>query len=135
MARITADTNILLRATMMDDATQSPVAQRLLEETEVVSVPTSALCEFAWVLARLYKLSRAQIAVALRGIVASANVRVESASVEAGLAVLDLGGDFADGVIAHDGVALGGVTFVSFDRGAVTRLSRLGVAAAAPSDM
>lgn len=98
-------------------------------------VPIMALCEFVWVLSRSYRLPLADIAATIRGIVAAANVRVDQPPVEAGLAVLDAGGDFADGAIAHDGVALGGVTFVSFDRGAVTRLSRLGVAAAEPSDM
>lgn len=37
-------------------------------------------------------------------------------TIEAVLAVLDAGGDFADGVIAFDGHWLGGETFVSFDR-------------------
>lgn len=135
MARVTADTNILLRATMADDALQSPVAQRLLAEAEIVVVPTSAFCEFAWVLARIYRLSRVQIAAALRGVVAAGNVQVEDASVAAGLALLDPGGDFSDGVIAHDGLALGGLTFASFDREAVTRLNRLGIAAAEPADV
>ena len=47
---------------------------------------------------------------------------------EAGLAVLEAGGDFADGVIAHQGQWLGGDTFVSFDRQAVTLLSEQGLA-------
>jgi len=36
-----------------------------------------------------------------------------------GLAILDAGGDFADGVVAFDGQRFGGETFVSFDRKAV----------------
>jgi predicted nucleic-acid-binding protein len=35
------------------------------------------------------------------------------------LAHLEAGGDFADGVIAFEGAALGADTFVSFDRSAV----------------
>ncbi|HET7662045.1 MAG TPA: VapC toxin family PIN domain ribonuclease, partial [Rhodanobacteraceae bacterium] len=46
-------------------------------------------------------------------------------AVEAGLAVLDAGGDFADGVIAYDGSWLGGKTFVSFDKKAVALLTRM----------
>jgi hypothetical protein len=34
-------------------------------------------------------------------------------AVEAGLTVLDVGGDFADGVIAHEGDWLGAEEFVS----------------------
>ena len=48
---------------------------------------------------------------------------------EAGLAVLEAGGDFADGVIAHEGQWLGGETFVSFDVQAVRLLDRSGVKA------
>jgi len=43
--------------------------------------------------------------------------------------VLEAGGDFADGVIAHDGQWLGGETFVSFDVQAVQLLDRSGVKA------
>jgi predicted nucleic-acid-binding protein len=48
------------------------------------------------------------------------NVMVNRPAVEAGLAVLEAGGDFADGVIAHEGRWLGGDVFVSFDQRAVT---------------
>jgi len=46
--------------------------------------------------------------------------------VEAGLALLDAGGDFADGIMAHEGKWLGGETFVSFDKQAVGLLSKQG---------
>ena len=47
-------------------------------------------------------------------------------AVEAGLAVLEAGGDFADGLIAYEGKFLGGDTFVSFDRKAVALLTKHG---------
>lgn len=47
-------------------------------------------------------------------------------AVEAGLAILELGGDFADGVIAYEGNWLGGKTFVSFDKKAVALLKAQG---------
>jgi predicted nucleic-acid-binding protein len=37
---------------------------------------------------------------------------------------LGAGGDFADGLIAYEGNWLGGETFVSFDKKAVTLLAR-----------
>jgi len=49
--------------------------------------------------------------------------------VEAGLAVLDDGGDFADGVIAFEGASLGADTFASFDKDAVKRVKKQGQAA------
>ena len=44
---------------------------------------------------------------------------VDRLTVDAGLKMLDSGGDFADGVIAFHGRQLGGDTFVSFDKKAV----------------
>ena len=54
------------------------------------------------------------------------NVVVNRPAVEAGLSALHSGGDFADGVIAYDGAWLGGETFVSFDKRAVSLLAKQG---------
>jgi hypothetical protein len=53
-------------------------------------------------------------------------VVVDLGAVEAGLAVLERGGDFADGVIAFEGRRAGGRVFTSFDRGAVKRVGAAG---------
>jgi predicted nucleic-acid-binding protein len=42
------------------------------------------------------------------------------------LSILAAGGDFADGVIAYEGNWLGGETFVSFDKNAVSLLTAQG---------
>jgi len=57
----------------------------------------------------------------------------ERLAVEAGLAMLDSGGDFADAVIAHEVRRLGGETFVSFDQKAVRLLATQGQAARMPA--
>jgi predicted nucleic-acid-binding protein len=49
--------------------------------------------------------------------------------VQAGLAVLNAGGDFADGVIAYEGSWLGADVFVSFDKQAVQLVETQGQAA------
>jgi predicted nucleic-acid-binding protein len=54
------------------------------------------------------------------------NVVVNHPAVDAGLAVLDVGGDFADGLIAYEGRWLGGDTFVSFDKRAVSLIAKQG---------
>jgi len=54
---------------------------------------------------------------------------VNRASAEAGLAMLDAGGDFADGVIAFDGQGGGADIFASFDRKAVKLLAAKGLPA------
>jgi predicted nucleic-acid-binding protein len=117
--RITADTNILVRAVVRDDPAQAAIASDLMRRAELVAVPLAVLCEFVWVLRRGYARETEEIAGAIRHLVDSALVRVDRPAVEAGLALLDAGGDFADGVIAFDGRRLGGSVFSSFDREAV----------------
>lgn len=127
--KITADTNVLVRALTGDDARQSKAAQNALEKADVVAVTVPALCELVWVLAQGYKIPAAEIAAAIRGLINSANVVVSRPAAEAGLALLESGGDFADGVIAFEGSRLGADTFVSFDKKAVRLLESSGGAA------
>lgn len=130
--KIIADTNILVRAATLDDPVQGPLARALMEEAELLAVTLPALCEFCWVLRRVYSFEPAEIAAAIRVLLEAANVELDRTAVEAGLALLEEGGDFADGVIAHDGQWLGGETFVSFDRKAVRLLEKRGIAVRIP---
>jgi predicted nucleic-acid-binding protein len=57
-----------------------------------------ALCELVWVLSQAYKVPDADIAEAVRRLINSANVLVNGPAMQAGLAMLDAGGDFADGI-------------------------------------
>ena len=125
--KVTADTNVLVRAITLDDDTQSPVAVDILRQAELVAVPVAALCELVWVLTRGYGLTRADAATAVRAVTQASNVVTNTTAVGAGLAILDAGGDFADGVIAHDGERLGAETFVTFDRQAAHLLARTGL--------
>jgi predicted nucleic-acid-binding protein len=124
--KITADTNVLLRAVVGDDETQARVAVETLDGAELVAIGVQSLCEFVWVLTRQYGTSRADIATAIRRLIDTHNVVVDRPVVEAGLAMLDAGGDFADGVVALDGKLLGGETFVSFDKKAVGLIVKQG---------
>jgi predicted nucleic-acid-binding protein len=81
------------------------------------------------VLRRLYGLPSSAAAAAIRALVDASNVEVNRPAVEAGLAMLDAGGDFADGAIAYEGRWLGAETFVSFDRKALEMLKEQGEAA------
>jgi len=119
--RITADTNVLVRAATLDDRTQAALAIDLLRDADVIAVTLPALCEFAWVLGRGYKWGAADVLKFIATLLGSPSVRVDRGAAEAGLAILAAGGDFADGVIAFEGRRLGGDIFVSFDRGAVER--------------
>lgn len=83
-------------------------------------------------LLKLYQLSRNDVADAIRVLLAIGNVEADRTAAEVGLAVLEAGSDFADGVIAHEGSRLGGQTFVSFDRQAINLLQAAGLSARLP---
>ncbi len=55
--------------------------------------PSAALCEFAWVTRSAYKWPDPEVARSIRSLIASPNVATNLPAVEAGLAVLDKGGD------------------------------------------
>ncbi|HEY5793597.1 MAG TPA: type II toxin-antitoxin system VapC family toxin [Bosea sp. (in: a-proteobacteria)] len=129
---VTVDTNILIRAVVRDDAEQARLAERCLKDATVIAVTLPCLCEFVWVLRKLYGFRHVEISAAIRALLAAANVEANRPAVEAGLAVLDAGGDFADGVIAHEGAWLGGKTFLSFDHKAVALLKAQGREARVP---
>ena len=125
--RITADTNILVRVIVRDDIPQAQKALRILAAADAVFIPLPCLCEFVWVLDKTYGLSRESTGSAIRGIVERANVATDVGAVDAGLRVLGSGGDFADGVMAAAGTAMGAEAFVSFDREAVARVAAIGL--------
>jgi hypothetical protein len=56
-----------------------------------------------------------EIAETVRRLLSGGNVAVNRSAAEAGLALLDAGGDFAEGVAAFEGNWLGAETFISFD--------------------
>lgn len=127
--KITVDTNILVRVAVRDDPEQSDAATRLMDRAKMVAIALPSLCEFAWVLRSAYSFRALDIATAIRKLLTAENVEMNRPAVEAGLAMLDAGGDFADGVIAYEGRWLGGETFASFDRRAVEMLKAQGVQA------
>lgn len=124
--KIAVDTNVLVYAITGDDERQSKTAQAELEQAEAVVLPLPALCELVWVLAQGYGIALAEIGAAIRHLINSANVVVNQPAVEAGLAHLDAGGDFADGIIAYEGRWLGAEIFVSFDREAAKIITERG---------
>ena len=124
--KITADTNVLVRAAVQDEPHQARQAAKVLQEADLVAVPIPVFCEFVWVLRRGYKKSASDVSDAIRRLMKSAHVVMNRPAVEAGLSALDAGGDFADGVIAYEGNWLGAEEFVSFDSKAVSVLKSQG---------
>ena len=124
--KVAVDTNILLRAAARDDLRQARSAAHLLRSADQIVIPLVALCEFVWVMRSGYRRPAPEVANSIRSLVNSAKAIVDRSSVQAGLEMLDAGGDFADGVIAHQGVWLGADEFVSFDKQAVKLLKSQG---------
>jgi predicted nucleic-acid-binding protein len=124
--KITADTNVLVRAIMGDDARQSKIARDELANADVIALAMPAICELVWVLSQGYKVPSAEIGTVIRRLMNSLNVVVNRPAAEAGLALLDAGGDFADGVIAYEGSWLGAEAFVSFDKKAAKLMASQG---------
>ena len=124
--KITVDTNVLVRAVVRDDERQARTAAKLLKEAELSAVSLPCLCEFVWVLRRVYNFAQQDISAALEALLNAGNVAVNRPAADAGLAVLNEGGDFADGLIAYEGKWLGGETFISFDKKAVALVAKQG---------
>lgn len=124
--KIAVDTNVLLRAIVADDEEQADKATALLDTADMVAVSQQTLCELVWVLRSAYKVAKPDIATAIRALLDTRNVVANRPAAEAGLALLEAGGDFADGIIAWDGRFLGGEKFFSFDRKAVSLLTKQG---------
>ncbi len=130
--RITADTNVLVRAAVGDDPVQSPAAAKALQAASLIAVTNPALCEFVWVLARAYKRPVSDISGAIRRLLSADNAAVDRLAAETGSAFLEAGGDFADGIIAYKGRQLGAEVFLSFDKDAVTITKAQRLDAASP---
>src|SRR6266446_6009788 len=127
--KIAVDTNVLVRAAVRDDVGQADAATKLMARAKMVAIAVPCLCEFVWVLRSVYRFQSSDIAKAIRTLLAAENVETNRPAIDAGLAVLEAGGDLADGVIAYEGRWLGGETFVSFDKKAVEMLTAQGISA------
>lgn len=130
--KITVDTNVLVRSVVRDDEQQARAADETLKNASLIAVSLPCLCEFVWVLRRLYGFNHIDIIAAIRALAATQKVVMNRPAVEAGLMILDAGGDFADGIMAYEGNWLGAQTFISFDKKAVILLTQHGHAARLP---
>ena len=124
--RMAADTNVLVRAAVQDDARQTRLAMEAMSNAEMVVLTLPTLCEFVRVLSQFYRVDGQAIARSIRNLMRSENVEADGPAIEAGLPQMEVGGDFADGVIAYEGRRLGATTFLSFDRKAVRPLQSRG---------
>jgi predicted nucleic-acid-binding protein len=127
--KISVDTNVLARAVLQDDPEQAGAASKLLREATLIAISLPCLCELVWILRQGAKLPKEEVAAAIRDLLEVKAVLLNRPAVEAGLAMLEAGGDFADGIMAYEGKWLGGETFVSFDKQVITLLKKQGQSA------
>ncbi|MBK1839083.1 type II toxin-antitoxin system VapC family toxin [Azospirillum sp. YIM B02556] len=114
--RIATDTNVLIRFLTWDDDDQATEAARVIEGADTVVISTVVLCEVVWVLKRAYRYKAGEIVDALRPLIESRTVETNRAAAEAGLRMLEAGGDFADGVILFEAEKAKVANLVTFDQ-------------------
>jgi predicted nucleic-acid-binding protein len=124
--KVAVDTNVLVRLIVNDDKVQAKQALRLLSRSTAVYVSLPTFCEFFWVLRSFYQFSDEQIGLAINNLLNIQTLETDRPAVEAGLSLQRNGGDFADGVIAFDGLKQGAEAFYSFDKKAVKLLNAEG---------
>ncbi len=118
---VALDANVLLRLLLADDADQAERASRLVaragEAGEELFVGDIVLCEFAWVLQRLYGLARGDVAAAIRNLLGTRElVFRDRSAISAAAKSHALGaGDFADHLIAATARAAGCEAVATFD--------------------
>ncbi len=122
--KLTLDTNVLVRLATQDNPQQAAAALKVLQTASLIAVPSTALCEMVWVLIRGYRYTPEQVAHAIRTLLQVSQVVCNTPAVLAGLALLQSGGDFADGVIAFEGELMGGQEFLTFDKAAAKLLKQ-----------
>lgn len=130
--RIAVDTNVIVRLFVDDDTEQADRAVNAVAGRDRVALPITAVCEAVWVWRSIYRFERAAVRRALHALLEIPSVAVDRPAMAAGLAFLDAGADFADGVIGFQGLALGGETFVTFDAEAAQAARRVGWQARIP---
>jgi predicted nucleic-acid-binding protein len=107
------DTNVLVRALVRDDPSQSARAEALLSQHEIF-IPVTVMLELEWVLRSRYAYAPKLVAQALKMIAALDNVVIgERVAVLAAAARVTEGWDFADAL--HHALSEGCDDFATLD--------------------
>lgn len=92
----------------------------------MIAIPATVIYELLWVLRRVYGFAPSHCVTSIEALMISSGVAVKLRPVRAGQRLLSAVGDFADGVTAYGGRALGGEQLVTFDKEAARLLSAAG---------
>lgn len=112
------DTNILVRHYSGDPPEQARLATRYLEQADQLLLPDLILAEVAYVLESYYRMSRGQVAAALRSTLAMPAVRVaDRGLLQRTVELYDFQRlDFADAYLVANAERTGVNVVASFDR-------------------
>jgi len=115
------DTNVLVRYLVQDDPDQARKASRFIAEGCTAEDPgivnRIVLCELVWVLESAYSYSREKVALALEGMLRTAQFKIENhEEAWSSLREYRSGADFAAALICHVNRGLGCEATVTFDR-------------------
>jgi len=116
------DTNVLLRAILDDDPSQSSAAKALIEAAkaagETIRVDRLVLAEAVWTLARRYRYTREQLVEVVEALSAVPELRLEDGRAVADVLTAFGDGrlDFADALIGVLNRRAGCATTYTFDR-------------------
>lgn len=120
------DTNVVLRAVLVDDPVQSPLATsffRSLTPDSPGFITQVTLAEVYWVLSRSVRLPRRQCLAVIRSLVHTEVLEFDDGEgIVRALALADEGADFADALIEGTMELFGATETVTFDRHAAGRL-------------
>lgn len=117
------DTNVLVRYLTQDDREQARRAEDAILKATArggrCAISPVVLCELAWVLGGAYNTPKADVLVALDGILATAAFEIiDRAVIQGAVELYRLGkADFSDWVIGLSHTSAGCTETVTFDRG------------------
>jgi predicted nucleic-acid-binding protein len=121
------DANILLRVLLNDDASQAAVSRKFLMqlgENQKAYVGTGAILEVFWVLRSRYRLPRPELVKAIRTVLKTDNLLIESFdAIAEALSHYEEGlGDFPDALLAARNLEAGCGKTLTFDKRAAARV-------------
>lgn len=126
-ARVSIDTNVLVRLLVNDDASQQALAQaaltRYARQAQSVWVPVTVMLELDWVLRSRYQLAKAEVVRTFHALLATMELdfQAEEALEQALASYEDGAADFADCLHLALSRKAEALPFLTFD----TKVSRL----------
>ncbi|GHT88482.1 DNA-binding protein [Betaproteobacteria bacterium] len=136
--KVVVDTNILARLFLEPenaaDGEQRAIVEKLFLQFSSIVIPTHVFCELAWILNTRNKFTKDEVYGVFRHLLKTTKIVCKEDEVNAGMLMLERGGDFADGVNEYTGRMMtnGESVFATFDKEAAKLLNERGIAAMIP---